>query len=245
MQRLLRLTALGSAIGLVAGVLILAAGALLLGSIAALWEIGAASADGTFVTVPTGWRATVAGFALAMIAAGATAGSLAAALRPGTRADGRAAAVCVGAAVVWIVVNFLVASAFAHDAVERPVIAPGAAIGALVIALVLGALLAIALWTPITIAMRAAPAGAGHRVWAAARRVSAFGVALIALVAAAPLLVVVLGAIVRAARGQLPRSAWGPVLVATAGSVLALGSSLLGLHWAGVPRHWPNASRHE
>jgi hypothetical protein len=75
-------------------------------------------------------------------------------------------------------------------------------------------------------------------VWAGARRLAGFALALFGALATALLGVPAVGVLVRAALGQLPRASWAVGLAAVAACALALGASILGLYVAGVPRRW-------
>ena len=143
-----------------------------------------------------------------------------------------ALAVCLVGALVWI---------FTSEWLERDLPRPWTR--GLFVALVglgLGALTWLTLWTPVVRAIQGAP-GLPRMIWAGARRVAAFGVACVATFLAAPFLVVAVGAAVRGAMGELSPAGWRAGLAALAACAITLGTSLLGFHFAGVPRRWPRA----
>ena len=239
---MLRLTAFGAGIGAAAGPLILVVAAPLIAIIASLWQSVTPGMEGPYVPV-VAWAPVAGSFGVAMIAAGATAGILVALLRPTSVADARSLTVCVGAALVWALTGSMVAALLPVAAPGPPIDPWGRAIGLLALARVVGGVTTAGIWASVHTAVVAETRGRWRRVWAAARRVGAFGVALVALLVAAPLLVVVVGAGVRAAMGQFPREGWPLALTALTGAGLALATSVVGMRWAGVPRRLDPPSR--
>ena len=241
MSRTGRLTVVGTMIGFMAALLIVLAAGLLVAGLAALMR----------TSMPPGlaedWHrpqmAIHAGVGLvaALTVAGAVAGFLAARTRATEGIDRRALVTCLGAAVSWAIVTLAFASGAPSDAVE-PAPLVNTTIGLTIVALAGGALVAFALWPPIVRAIAAErDRGLVRSAWVGARRLAAFGFALIAILVAAPLLLIALGGLIRAITGQLPRPAWAAVGAAIVGSVVALGAGVLSLRWAGVPRRWPSA----
>ena len=240
MMRALRLAGLGSLIGIVAALVAAVAGGLLVGVLAALIR-AALPAEFTDPEKPLAlWRAAVLSHTFGLAAAGTVAGACAALLRASGRVDWRAWASCLGAGLTWGYTSALVAST------DPRLGRTHTALWLLVASLGVGALVALALWTPVVTAIAQSPSPSvrpavvsARRIWAGARRLAAFIVALLAIVAAAPLAVVVVGVLVRAAMGQLPRVAWIPGAAACLATTLALAAAVLGLRLAGVPRRWP------
>ena len=236
--RAARLGALGAAIGGVASLLALAGAATLAAVLVGLLRLGIPG-ERVVTLAPIGrWLPAILANATALVIAGAVAGALADVLHAEARSDARAWTTCLLAGLAWGQVLALTAEAGAtpHGVMAFVVVA----------SLAVGALAAVALWSPLVRAIHDAgsargrgPARAARRIWAGGRRLASFVVGLLALVAGGPLLVVAVAVVVRAAMGQLPRDAWGGSAAACLGAMLSLGTSVLGLHWAGVPRRWP------
>ena len=210
--RAARLGALGAAIGGVASLLALAGAATLAAVLVGLLRLGIPG-ERVVTLAPIGrWLPAILANAAALVIAGAVAGALADVLHAEARSDARAWTTCLLAGLTWGQVLALTAEA---GAAPHGVMA---FVGLVVASLAVGALAAVALWSPLVRAI--------HDAGAVGAR-------------SGPLLVVAVAVVVRAAMGQLPRDAWGGSAAACLGAMLSLGTSVLGLHWAGVPRRWP------
>ena len=235
-----RLIILGTVIGFIAAVLIVLATAILVAGIAALVRTsmpGPAEDWGQ----PENVRRAGLGLVGALTVSGAVAGFLAALTRATDLADRRALVTCLGAAASWAMVTLAIASSTPSVSADAPPLV-NTAIGLTIVGLGGGALAAVALWPSVVRAVAARRnRGLVRSAWAGARRVAAFGFALITILAAAPLLLFGLAGVLRGLMGDLPRSGWGAVAAMVVGSVVALGAGVLGLRMAGVPREWPSA----
>jgi hypothetical protein len=229
MKRGARLAGLGAVIGAGAIVLLIAPSYLLLASLRALWRAAIPGLDAPVPPFEHGYRIAL-GLVVGMCAAGLTAGLASAALRASARADRRALAACVAAALVWIFTSAWMESDLPRSW-ARGLMTALAGLG-------LGALTWLALWTPLVRAIQAARSFP-RTIWAGARRLAAFGLALLATFLTAPLLPMAVGMAVRAAMGELSPAGLRAGLAAVAGCALTLGTCLLGFHLAGVPRRWP------
>ena len=241
-SRTRRLIVVGMVMGFMAALLIALAGAALVAALAALVRTGFGQAADDWRQTETAIRVGLT-LVASLTVAGAAAGFLAAWTRATDRVDRRAVASSIGAGLSWAMV-MLALERVAPSDIARPTPLLHSAIGLTAAALIVGAIVSVALWPSVVRAVAAQRArGVMRSAWAGAHRLAAFGFALVASLAAAPLLVVSIVALFRAVGGGLPRSAWTASAAMLVATVLALCAAVLGLRLAGVPRRMPRTTR--